>query len=503
LSNEPIQLLNVTSRTATLVAGGDRHLFFREKPLSWTIERGDGALLSGGSTKSVVLTIGALEPDTDYHLSTGFGRLTFRTAEETALIDIRDHGASPDSLDNTNAIQSAIAAVPAGGTLRLPAGSWFSGPLFLKSDMTLLLEEDAVLSDTGSRKDRHILPARHADGRVLGTWEGVAEACFASLLNAIDCENLTICGKGVIDGGGDRGDWWSWPKETRDGARRPRTIFLSGCRHLTLAGITVRNSPSWTVHPVLCEDVLAVGLTIRNDPHSPNTDGLNPESSRDIKLIGLDISVGDDCVAIKAGKRDPRGGPDRPTQNVEIRNCLMQRGHGAVVMGSEMSQGISDVTISRCHFIGTDRGLRIKTRRGRGGTVSNISVHDCRMEDVATPIAVNAFYFCDTDGRSDFVQSRVALPVSATTPKIEGIDIRNLEISGAETAAAVFYGLPESTIDAVSIDGMNIAYRADAKPAVAEMACHLPELLHAGIIAENTRFSQLSRLSPASIHPDR
>ncbi len=502
MTDGPIQLLQLSSRTATFLLDAGRHLFALRQDLSWVLERGDGATVKTGSATSVVLSLEGLEPDSDYRFSTAIGDLTFRTRDETAMVDIRDHGARPDSKDNTTAIQSAIAAVPAGGTLRLPAGSWSSGPLFLKSDMTLLIDDGAVLQDIGTREGRRILPARHADGRVLGTWEGVAEACFASLLNAIDCENLTICGKGVADGGGDRGDWWAWPKETRDGARRPRTIFLSGCRHLTMVGITVQNSPSWTIHPVLCEDVLAAGLTIRNHPDSPNTDGLNPESSQNIRLVGVDISVGDDCVAIKAGKRDPRGGPDRPTRNVEIRNCLMQRGHGAVVMGSEMSQGISDVTISRCHFIGTDRGLRIKTRRGRGGTVSNISVHDCRMEDVATPIAVNAFYFCDADGRSDYVQSRIALPVSVTTPKIEGIDIRNLEVSGAETAAAVFYGLPESTIDAVSIDGMHIAYSADAKAAVPEMACHLPELRHAGIIAENTRFSRLTRLSPASIHPD-
>ncbi len=502
MTNGPIQLIHRTSRTATLLIEADAHLFALDRSLPWVLQLGDGTTVKTGSATSVALSLDGLEPEREYRFSTAIGGATFRTASETAVVDIRDHGARIDSKDNTTAIQSAIAAVPAGGTLRLPAGSWTSGPLFLKSDMTLLIEDGAVLQDIGTREARRILPARHADGRVLGTWEGVAEACFASLLNAIDCENLTICGKGIVDGGGDRGDWWTWPKETRDAARRPRTIFLSGCRRLTLAGITVRNSPSWTVHPVLCEDLLALDLTIRNDPDSPNTDGLNPESSQNIRLIGLDISVGDDCVAIKAGKRDPRGGPDRPTRNVEIRNCLMQRGHGAVVVGSEMSQGISDVAISRCHFIGTDRGLRIKTRRGRGGTVSNISVRDCRMEDVATPIAVNAFYFCDADGRSDYVQSRIALPVSVTTPKIDGIDIRNLQVSGAETAAAVFYGLPESTIDAVSIDGMSIAYRDDAKPAIPEMACHLPELRHAGIIAENTRFSRLSGLSPASIHPD-
>lgn len=502
MTDGPIQLLHLSSRTATLTIEADAHLFALDRALPWVLQLGDGTAVKTGSATSVALSLDGLEPDREYRFSTEIGGATFKTASETGMVDIRDHGARIDSNDNTSAIQSAIAAVPAGGTLRLPAGSWTSGALFLKSDMTLLLEDGAVLQDISTRERRRILPARHADGRVLGTWEGVAEACFASLLNAIDCENLTICGRGIVDGGGDRGDWWTWPKETRDGARRPRTIFLSGCRQLTLAGITVRNSPSWTVHPVLCEDVLAVGLTIRNHPDSPNTDGLNPESSQNIRLVGLDISVGDDCVAIKAGKRDPRGGPDRPTRNVAIRNCLMQRGHGAVVMGSEMSQGISDVAISRCHFFGTDRGLRIKTRRGRGGTVSNISVWDCRMEDVATPIAVNAFYFCDADGRSDYVQSRIALPVSVTTPKIDGIDIRNLQVSGAETAAAVFYGLPESTIDAVSIDGLSIAYRDDAKPAVPEMACHLPELRHAGIIAENTKFSRLSGLSPASIHPD-
>lgn len=502
MTDGPIQLLHLSSRTATLLIEADAHLFALDRALPWVLQLDDGTAVKSGSATSVALSLDGLDPDREYRFSTAIGGATFKTASETGVVDIRDHGARIDSNDNTSAIQSAIAAVPAGGTLRLPAGSWTSGPLFLKSDMTLLLEDGAVLQDIGTREARRILPARHTDGRVLGTWEGVAEACFASLLNAIDCENLTICGKGIVDGGGDQGDWWTWPKETRDGARRPRTIFLSGCRQLTLAGITVCNSPSWTVHPVLCEDVLAAGLTIRNHPDSPNTDGLNPESSQNIRLIGLDISVGDDCVAIKAGKRDPRGGPDRPTRNVAIRNCLMQRGHGAVVMGSEMSQGISDVAISRCHFIGTDRGLRIKTRRGRGGTVSNISVRDCRMEDVATPIAVNAFYFCDADGRSDYVQSRIALPVSVTTPKIDGIDIRNLQVSGAETAAAVFYGLPESTIDAVSIDGLSIAYRDDARPAIPEMACHLPELRHAGIIAENTKFSRLSGLSPASIHPD-
>ncbi len=273
-------------------------------------------------------------------------------------------------------------------------------------------------------------------------------------------------------------------------------------RGVTLSGLTIRNSPSWTVHPVLCKELTAADLTIENDPDSPNTDGLNPEGSSDIRLVGLLISVGDDCVALKAGKRSPLGGPDRPTERVRIENCLMERGHGAVVIGSEMSAGITDIAIRNCHFKGTDRGLRIKTRRGRGGTVANIRLADSLMEDVATPVAVNSFYFCDADGRSDYVQSRSPLPVSVETPSIRSITVENVTVFGARTAAAVFYGLPEAAIRDIAFENYTVSFSQDAEAEVPEMASLLLPLRHAGIVAENAVFSRLARLSPVSIHPD-
>ncbi|QLF68421.1 glycoside hydrolase family 28 protein [Peteryoungia desertarenae] len=497
-----LSLIAATCRTASVSYDAENNLFALAQAAAWDLLGIGGDVVASGNTRQVTWTLCGLRPDTTYRLLVEHETLEFTTKSETTLLDIRDFGATPDATDNSAAIQSAIEAAPAGATLRLPAGTWFSGPIFLKNHLTFLLDEGAVLADIGTRDNRPILDARHEDGRVLGTWEGVAEPCFASLVNAIDCEDVTLTGTGVVDGGGDRGDWWSWPKETRQGARRPRTLFFSGCRDLTLTGVTVRNSPSWTVHPVLCSRVLAADLQILNHPDSPNTDGFNPEASSDIHLVGLDISVGDDCIAIKAGKRDPRGGPDRPTEKVQISNCRMQRGHGAVVMGSEMSRGISDVIVRNSHFIGTDRGLRIKTRRGRGGFVKRIRLEACQMDDVATPIAVNAFYFCDSDGRSDYVQSRSVLAISAETPSISDISIRNLSITGAKTAAAVFFGLPEAMIEEVEIDGLTIRYDPDAEPDIPEMACHLPTLRHAGIIAENTRFRTLRRLTPASIHPD-
>jgi polygalacturonase len=161
-------------------------------------------------------------------------------------------------------------------------------------------------------------------------------------------------------------------------------------------------------HPHLSEGLIFAALAIESPSNSPNTDGLNPESCCGVTIAGLRISVGDDCIAIKSGKRgpitdEPTDDLLAPTRNVTVENCLLEFGHGAVVLGSEMSGDITDVTIARCDFVGTDRGLRIKTRRGRGGLVARIAMTDVVMQDVASPLAINAFYFCDADGRSEAV----------------------------------------------------------------------------------------------------
>jgi polygalacturonase len=493
-----LTLLTATSRTATFSLHAADHLFAFETPQSWRLRRTDGTTIRTGTTETVVFTLHHLEPAEAYDLVSGDAVLSFRTPAEAALWDITDFGASLDADNNAPFIQRAIDALPPGATLRVPSGRFQTGPLYLKSDMTLLLEEGAVLSGHPDRLQYPILAARHVDGRVLGTWEGVCEACYASLITALDCENLSITGAGTIDGGGDRGDWWTWPKETRDGARRPRTLFLSHGRNITLTGFTVRNSPSWTIHPVFCRDLMAAGLTILNDPLSPNTDGLNPECCEDVRLAGLFFSVGDDCIAIKAGKRDPKGGLDAPCQRITVENCRMERGHGGLVIGSEMSGSVRDVTVRRCILVDTDRGLRVKTRRGRGGRVENISLEDCRMERVAMPLVINSFYFCDADGRSDFVQSRAPLPVTDATPEISGVTIRNVVADDVAIAAAAFYGLPEAPIRHITIENYHVTYDLQAAPDVPDMACQFEPLLHGGIIAENAIFSSRTAIHLAA-----
>ncbi len=165
--------------------------------------------------------------------------------------------------------------------------------------MTIYLENGATLAAVSDRDMIPILESHHDDGRMLGTWEGLPDACYASIITAIDCKNLTITGSGTIDGRGEEGDWWLWPKETRNGARRARTLFLSACENLRISGVSVQNSPSWTVHPVYCRDVVVSAVSIFNPSDSPNTDGLNPEACENVVLEGVHFSVATIVLPLK------------------------------------------------------------------------------------------------------------------------------------------------------------------------------------------------------------
>ncbi len=163
----------------------------------------------------------------------------------------------------------------------------------------------------------------------------------------------------------------------------------------------------------------------------------------------------------------------------------MERGHGAVVIGSEMSGSVTDVNIYDCEFAGTDRGLRLKTRRGRGGEITRISIRDTKMDGVHTAVSGNCFYFCDADGKSDWVQSRSLHEVDETTPKIHGVLLENLEIRNVRIAVGAFYGLPEAPIEGVKISKIRVTFDESAEGGEPVMACQIPAMHHEGFIVDN------------------
>lgn len=422
-----------------------------------------------GVARQVVLVLDDLSPGADHVLRVeGFQPLAFRTPDCAGLVKAGDHPT----------LQAAIEAVPRGGTLLIPAGDWVSPPLFLKSEMHLYLAKGARLLAPVRGDDWPLLPK----GR--GTWEGEPAPTHAALLTAIDAERLTIAGPGLVDAGGANGDWWQWAKGLRNGARRARGLHLIDCRDVVLMGFTIQNAPSWTIHPQNCDGIQAVGLQIKAPHDSPNTDGLNPESSRDVWIEGVRFSVGDDCIAIKAGKRGAVTA-FAATERVTVQHCLMERGHGGVVIGSEMSGGVSAVTVAHCEMLGTDRGLRLKTRRGRGGYIRNITMQNVHMKGVKVPFCANAHYHCDADGHDDWVQSRRPAPLGEGTPCVEIIHVLDVIVEDLAVALGAFLGLPERPIRGVRLDRiMLLSLDPNTQPEPPIMADYIRPLRHAGIAAE-------------------
>lgn len=445
-----------------------------------------------------VVSLFHLNPDTEYTLAVVQGEereeKSFRTAHESVLLDVRSFGAAGDGeKDDTAPLQAAISACPKDGTVYVPEGRFLTKPLFLKSHISLYLEKGAVLLGDSERSHYPILPGmtKTSDGEYnLASWEGNPESSFASLLTGIDIQDVEICGEGTVDGNADAGDWWVNPKVQRI-AWRPKTIFLCRTANVRMQGITVRNSPSWTIHPYYTDHIALYNVDIWNPSDSPNTDGFDPESCEDVLLLGCRISVGDDCIAIKSGKIYMSTHYHKPALKFTVRNSLLERGHGSVTVGSEAAGGASEVEVSQCIFRGTDRGLRIKTRRGRGPHTlyDRIHFHDLIMEDVHMAFTLNMFYFCDPDGHTDYVQNQNPFPVDERTPKIGEIVVENIRCTGADACVLCAYGLPEQYIGKLVLRNISASFlpKKERKPRQAIMMDNFEYMSGVSIYARNVQ----------------
>ena len=427
------------------------------------------------TTDRNVFSIDGLTPATSYEVQVrdADGAVTgqeFTTHQESVLLDVRTFGAAGDGeKEDTAAIQAAIQACPPEGTVYVPAGTYRVTPLFLKSRMTLWIDTGAVLLGETDRRRYPVLPGMtrstgEEEEYNLGTWEGNPLDMFASLLTGISVRDVDIIGGGTIDGNAGAGDWWRDPKKKRI-AWRPNIVYLAYCAGVRMQGVTVCNSPCWTIHPYYSDDLGFYDLTVRNPSDSPNTDGIDPESCERVTVLGTTISVGDDCMAIKSGKIYMSRVHLRATRDIEVRNCLLERGHGSVTIGSEIASGVHGVHVSKCLFDGTDRGLRIKTRRGRGETsvLDGICFEQIRMRDVPMPFTVNMFYFCDPDGHTRYVQDRSAIPRDDRTPSIGTITARDITCTGVEASLVCAMGLPESPIGELALERIEASYRPAAE----------------------------------------
>lgn len=464
----------------------------------YTLDRPVSVYVNGDwfcDTENVITSVWDLTPGSEIDLMVDDGcneeHLTIHTKEESATLNVLEFGAVGDgSHDDTNALQAAIACCPENGRILIPKGIYSTCPLFLKSHIRVELSKDAVLQLRTDRNEFPILPGMvqtydEEDDLNFGSWEGNPLSCFAALLTGIHIEDVIVYGEGVLDGQGDVGDWWIQPKIKR-GAFRPRMIFLNHCNDVTFQGITVRRSPSWNVHPYFSDHLGFYQLMISAPSNSPNTDGFDPESCAHVQVCGVHFSVGDDCIAIKSGKIYMGQRYKKSCYDLEIAHCLMENGHGGVTIGSEMAGGVHDVRIHHCKMVHTDRGLRVKTRRGRGkqGRIDNICMDHVIMDQVLVPVAVNSMYYCDPDGHSPYVQTREALPVDERTPSIGTLTMEHIQASNAANVGYVL-GLPEKPVERLIMRDVTVHVNAEHKPMVCIMAEGIQPTAGMGLILEN------------------
>lgn len=449
------------------------------------------------TTDRVITNIFQLRPDTEYTISVRKegeekASLVIKTAYEFVTLNVKDFGAKGDGVHNDTAyIQAAILACPKESRVLIPEGTYLVTSLFLNSNINIELEKGArILAHT----DRTLYPifpglieSYDEEGEYnLGTWEGNPLKMFAGIITGVNVENVVIYGEGTIDGNANFENWWHDPKTMRI-AWRPRLFFLNKCNNVKVQGLLFKDSPSWTIHPYFSDNLGFYGCTLNNPHNSHNTDGIDPESCKNVDIIGVHFSLGDDCIAIKSGKIYMGKKYKVPSSNIIIRQCLMEDGHGAVTIGSEMAAGVNNVKVSDCVFRHTDRGLRIKTRRGRGedAVLDEIIFENIDMDNVMTPFVANSFYFCDPDGKSDYVQSKEYHPVDDRTPSIKHMAFRNIKATNCHVAAAYFYGLPEKKIECIEMKNVYVNFTENPKADVPAMMCGIEPCTKMGIFAEN------------------
>jgi len=343
---------------------------------------------------------------------------------------------------DTKAIQAAIddCAAKGGGTVTLTKGTYVSAPITLKSNVTLDVASGATLLGSPDHADYPQATVFQAPGR-------------QALITSINAHDIAITGKGTIDGNG--ASWWFDAKGNRvsgvmgEIVFRPRLIVFDHSRHIRMTDVTVQNSPSWQIIPYYSDDVTMRNIKVLAPSDSPNTDAIDPFSSSNVVIDHVTADVGDDNVAIKSGKINSPG-PDSPSRNITITDCIFLHGHGLSV-GSELAGGAQNIRAERIRFKGTDQGIRIKSNRDRGHDVSHLFFKDITMEGVKIAILISEYYPSVEPPADNRPQ-----PIGRLTPFFHDFHIENVTATGARVSAVVF-GLPESPVKDLTMKNVHLS----------------------------------------------
>lgn len=389
-------------------------------------------------------------------------------------LNILDFGADNSGKTlSTNAIQTAVDKCVKGGCVYVPQGIYTSGALFLKSDMTLFIEDGAVIKGSDNTGDFPIYTYR---------WEGQEKECYSSLINAgiggDGVHNFKIEGGGTIDANGVT--LFNKEMSEKKGARG-RAVCILNSSDIVIKGITVRQSPAWCLHLINCENIEIDDVKIHTKYDEDgnryegifNGDGIDIDSCKNVRITNSFIASQDDCIAIKSGKDAEGRAAANSSENIHIENCRFESGFG-VAIGSEMSGGVRNVTVRDCKFNNTFSIGSVKTCRGRGGVIEDILFENVTLKNTDTEfsdckwfrggIYVDSYY-------SNEVISTEKQPVTEETPLIKNVTFKNVKVDTIGGNAIYISGLPEmhcqnitlENVEAVGKDGMKVYFTDNLK----------------------------------------
>lgn len=421
---------------------------------------------------------------------------------------ITEFGGIGDGIyDNTDAFADAMSTISreGGGRLVVPHGIWATGPIVFQDNVELHLTDGAVIYFSGDFNDYPIVECY---------FEGLKTRRCQSPISAKGRKNIAITGFGTIDG---HGDAWRWIRRSKltesqwkeglagggvtaviDGSEiwapsqtildalkradmnniqcsseeewykyrdflRPVLLDFDSCQNVLIERVHFQNSPAWCLHPFRCENVIINNVLVVNPWYSQNGDGLDLEASKNVLIINSKFDVGDDAICLKSGKDKDGRDLHSPCQNVVVDGCSVYHGHGGFVVGSEMSSDVHNICVRNCTFLGTDVGLRFKSKRGRGGCVSNIFIDNINMISITTDCVLfdlNYSGLSASEERALHIKKEFSMEnipaVDETTPQFKDIFISNITCKGCERAM-YFNGLPEMPITNINIKDAIIA----------------------------------------------
>jgi polygalacturonase len=380
--------------------------------------------------------------------------------------------------DCTDAFRKAIAACSraGGGRVLVPPGIFLSGPIHLRSNVNLHVASAATIKF--SQDATRYLPL------VFSRWEGMELLNYSPFIYAFEQRNIAITGNGTLDGQASAEAWWPWTGSARYGwkegapnQRKARTalvemieqgvvvkerVFGEGhylrpqfiqpyrCQNVLIEGVTIKNSPMWEIHPVLCRNVTVQKVTINS--HGPNNDGCNPESCADVLIKDCDFNTGDDCIAIKSGRNADGRRLNAPAQNIVIQGCRMRDGHGGVTIGSEISGGVRNVFAEDCHMDSPtlENALRVKNNAVRGGLLEGLYFRKIEVGQVSRAVITIDFNYEEGE-RGKFI------------PVVRNFMVNDLK-SGKSKQALDLQGLKHAPIQNLQLE--NCTFENVAEPSI-------------------------------------